>query len=346
MLVNRTKPPPNGEASFFAIMSGMSTNGIRRPRFRRATTALQPMKITPRDLEILRQIAVHRFLRSSHITALVDGSTQQVLRRLQLLFHHGYLERPVAQIDYYYQRGGSREMVYGLASRGAGRLRRDLDMPFTRMDWSGKNQRAGRLFLEHAVMVSDIMVALELACRKSSQARLLSDADIALPASARKSSDPFHWYVKLSTRHRLGVVPDRVFGLEHADLPEGRNRAWFFLEADRGTMPVTRQNLDQSSYFRKMLAYEATWTQSIHRTRLGLNRFRVLTITSSREREKHLADACSQLERGQGLFLFAAFEDFLKEGKPLSAGLRTGRTEEVSFLSAHRGERNASGRER
>jgi hypothetical protein len=29
-----------------------------------------------------------------------------VLRRLQLLFHHGYLDRPRAQIDYY--RAGSR----------------------------------------------------------------------------------------------------------------------------------------------------------------------------------------------------------------------------------------------
>ena len=45
-------------------------------------------------------------------------------------------------------------------------------------------------------------------------------------------------------------------------------------------MPVLRQNLDQTSFFRKMLAYEATWTQRLHSTRLGLSRFRVLTITN------------------------------------------------------------------
>ena len=319
----------------FAILGSMSTTGVRLPRFRRAAAETQPMQMTPRDLDILRQIAAHRFLRSSQIAALVGGSAQQVLRRLRLLFHHGYLERPCAQIDYYHNGGGSQEMVYGLASRGAGRLRRDLDMPFSRMDWSGKNKRAGRLFLEHALMVSDIMVALEFACRKSPGIRLLTDADIPLPPVAKKSREPFHWHVNLSTRHRVGVIPDSVFGLEYADLPEGRNRAWFFLEADRGTMPVLRQNLDQTSFFRKMLAYEATWTQSIHRTRLGVHRFRVLTITNSPERAANLAAACGQLERGQGLFLFGDSAALLAGDDLLNYVFETGRTGERTSLSAH-----------
>ena len=33
------------------------------------------------------------------------------------------------------------------------------------LDWKQKNH-VGRLFLEHALLVSDIMVAVELACRK------------------------------------------------------------------------------------------------------------------------------------------------------------------------------------
>lgn len=36
-----------------------------------------------------------------------------MLRRLQRLYHHGYVERPACQIDYY-QRGGSRSIAYGL----------------------------------------------------------------------------------------------------------------------------------------------------------------------------------------------------------------------------------------
>jgi DNA-binding Lrp family transcriptional regulator len=313
----------------------MSTNAARRPRFRREAAALKPMQMTARDLEILRFVAVHRFLRSSHIAALVGGSARQVLRRLQLLYHHGYLERPAAQIDYYHRGGGSQEMVYGLASRGAGRLRRDLDIPFSRMDWSGRNKRAGRLFLEHALMVSDIMVTLEMACRKADGIRFLTADDIALPTDALKAREPFHWHVNVSTRHRVGVIPDAVFGLEYADLPDGRNRAWFFLEADRGTMPVMRQNLDQTSFFRKMLAYEATWTQSIHRTRLGLHRFRVLAVTNSPERAAHLAAACGQLERGQGLFLFGDTTTIQPGDSLLNYAFATGRSGERASLSEH-----------
>jgi len=62
------------------------------------------------------------FLRSWQIAALVGGSKQMVLRRLQLLFHHGYLERPRSQIEYY-QPGGSHAFVYGLSDRGAELLR-------------------------------------------------------------------------------------------------------------------------------------------------------------------------------------------------------------------------------
>lgn len=295
----------------------MTNTSVRRPRFRRATAAMPIMQITERDLEILRRIALHRFLRSSQIADLVGGSPRQVRHRLKLLYHHGYVERPMAQIDYY-QRGGSKEMVYGLASRGAGRLRRDLNLPFYRMDWNRKNLRAGRLFLEHALMISDVMVAVELGCRKHSGIRFLSRDDIPLPSHAAKTREPFHWHVNVSTRHSVGVIPDAVFGLEDAHLPNGKNRAWFFLEADRGTMPLARPNLNQSSFLRKMLAYEATWTQSIHRTRLGLNRFRVLTITHSAPRAVNLNALLAQLERGQGLFLFSDLQSLLRNGDPIA----------------------------
>jgi hypothetical protein len=82
-------------------------------------------------------------------------------------------------------------------------------------------------------------------------------------------------------------------------------RAYFFLEADRGTMPVTRHTLSQTSFFRKLLAYEATWTNKVHQRYLGIPRFRVLTVTTIAARVNTLLAACSELKRGHGLFLFA-----------------------------------------
>lgn len=92
---------------------------MRLPRFRRSPS-IAPMALTPRDLDIIRAAFRFRFLRSTHLASLFGGSRQVILRRLQLLFHHGYLDRPRAQIDYY--RNGSQPMVYGLGNKGTARV--------------------------------------------------------------------------------------------------------------------------------------------------------------------------------------------------------------------------------
>src|SRR5215213_5078208 len=130
----------------------------RLPRFTRSQS-ISPLVLTSRDREMVDAVYRHRFLRSSDIAKLVGGSQQQILRRLQLLFHNGYLTRPRAQLDYY-TKGGSREMVYGLASKGA-KLLRDYGLTLPHLRWSEKNQSVGRMFLQHALLVSRIMVSFE-----------------------------------------------------------------------------------------------------------------------------------------------------------------------------------------
>lgn len=269
----------------------------RLPRFQRAPE-IAPMRLTERDRQILAHIHRHRFLCSSHVLALVRGSRQQTLRRLQLLYHHGFLERPRCQIDYYY-RGGSRPMAYGLGNKGAGLLKRQLALPYHRMQWPRKN-RVERLFLEHALLISDFMVSLEIACRDRPNVRLLTEDDLSMMSQPGVLRSPFRWRVNVSGISKYGVIPDRVFGLEF----KNGERRWFLLEADRGTMPVTRRNLNQSSFHRKLLAYEATWAQNLHRSLFGWQRFRVLTITTSSTRLAAIQAACHSLKRAHGLFLF------------------------------------------
>jgi hypothetical protein len=169
------------------------------------------------------------------------------------------------------------------------------------------------------------MVALETACRRHRRVRLLWADELALPEETRRRREPFRWTVNLNASRKLGVVPDRVFALEFLDQPADSNRAYFFLEADRATMPVARQNLRQSSFFRKLLAYEATWTQNLHRRRFGFHRFRVLTVTTSPERVQHLVGACAQLKGGHGLFLFTDHSSLLAHGKTLTLPWQSGR---------------------
>jgi len=295
----------------------------RLPRFQRAP-AVVPMQLTARDREIIRLVQRHRFLRSPQIVALIGGNSQPLLRRLKLLYHHGFLERTRAQLQYY-ERGGSRSIVYGLGNKGGTLLRREPGVAFHELSWGEKNRAIGRLFLDHALVVSDVMVALELACRKHG-IRLLTEKELALSGRRR----PFQWRVNIGNRLKLGVIPDRVFALEFHDLVGNSQRAYFFLEADRGTMPVTRRNLSQTSFRRKLLAYEATWIQNLHRTRFGFHRFRVLTVTTSTARVKTLVDACSQLERGHGLFLFA--DRTILSGDLFSSTWQTGKSGETGGL--------------
>ena len=263
----------------------------RLPRFQRIAS-VAPIRLTERDHEIIRLIHRHRFLRSHQIIALIGGSAQNLSRRLQWLFHHGYLERPRAQLQYY-ERSGSQTIAYGLGNKSGSLLQ------LNPAPWGEKNRGIGQIYLAHALLVSYVMVSLELACRQHG-IRLLHEDETNLPVEG-----PLHWRVKIRDGTKLGVIPDRVFALEYVDQHGSIQRFYYFLEADRGTMPVVREKLSQTSFYRKLLAYEATWTSKVHQRHLGIHRFRVLTVTTSAARVKSLLDACSRLQRGHGLFLFA-----------------------------------------
>lgn len=271
----------------------MTEKQQRLPRFKRDDKAAGSFQFTPRDLEILRHVAEHRFIRSEWIIKLVGGSRQQLLRRLNLLYHHGYLERPRCQLDYYHQ-GGSKSLVYGLASRGAGRLRRDLNMPFERMDWTTRSKRIGRLFLDHTLMVSDFMAALELDCRQRPDVRLLHAHELPQPKGRGNSREPFCWSVDIPGKRRVGVVPDKVFALEVSS-PDGRiEHTQYFLEADRGTMPISRSNQKGTSLRRKLESYRRLGTQGKLAPSDGTW---VVVSTATQERLDLLRDADKQSSR-------------------------------------------------
>ena len=291
----------------------------RLPRFQRATVA--PMQLTERDRTIIRLVHRHRFLSSCQIIALVGDSQLQVLRRLKLLYHHGFLERPRAQLQYY-DATGTRPIVYGVSAKGGMLLKQERGDSLL---WSEKNRAIGQVFLEHTLLVSEVMVSFELACRKHG-IRLLYEGELDLPVIKQ----PFQWWVKIAGGMNLGVITDRVFALEYPDQTGQMQRAYFFLEADRGTMPVVRKHLAQTSFRRKLLAYEATWANKVHQRHLGIHRFRVLTVTTIAARVQTLLAACSQLKRGHGLFLFA--DTSVLEKDLFSAVWHNGKTGELSPL--------------
>ena len=312
----------------------MSHPQIRRPRFERSP--IRSMVLTPRDHEILRAVHRHRLLRSTHLVALTGGSKQTTLRRLQLLFHHGYLDRPSMQLDWYAQ--GSEPLAYSLGNCGAELLEREGEVRRGSIRWETKKRNVSRVFLHHTLAVAEVMVAFEVACRAREGVRFIPPEEIlaGAPQATRHLRLPFRWQVDVrqgGKLYRLGVEPDRVFGLDFHGRPENRRQAYFFLEADRGTMPVMRRGLAQTSFFRKILAYKETWGQGLHRKHFGIPNFRVLTVTMNEERMRHLLAACRS-GAGQRLFLFTDDPGALDRGRILNHGWLNGRGEVVRLLDS------------
>lgn len=196
---------------------------MRRPRFERTPTNFN-LHLTARDREILRYVAAHRFLTSRQIHSLIGGSTQHVLRRLQRLFHRGFLDRPRAQIRYFSEEG-SQPLVHAMGRSGA-RAIANLSRNHARYD----NRTIKQLYLQHTLAVADVMIAFVRSSRIDGAPALLLEEDLR---PGESPSTAFRWAVVVKHREeskRVGVVPDRSFALESRETGE---RVLFFVEADR-----------------------------------------------------------------------------------------------------------------
>ena len=100
-------------------------------------------------------------------------------------------------------------------------------------------------------MVADVLIAAGLATKRSGG----EEGDAAfgvqfIPAeelagdSAKR--EPFHWSTTVNGR-RVGLVPDGVFAIETGEAADAKSRIICLLEADRGTMPITRRSAHLSS---------------------------------------------------------------------------------------------------
>jgi DNA-binding Lrp family transcriptional regulator len=305
----------------------------RRPRFRRA--AAPAFRVTEDDITIVHQIARHRFLRSAHVAALVGRSPSRTNYRLSRLFHAGYVDRPRAQLDYY-PTSGSAPMVYALGNAGAKLLSERRGVEFAHVASGRKNQSAGRPFIEHQLEIADFYVALHVAARGRSDIRLMhaDELESAFPEQTKVLHNPLALPVGITHNGKtceLELIPDLAFGLLS---PDGKRRC-FMVEIDRGTMPIRRSDIRQTSFDRKMRTYLAAHAAQQHEQRFGWKTFRVLTVTSDRQRARSLIDALREIESppapGPELFFFA-LRDELRATDPMSHVWRTGTGREVRLL--------------
>ena len=257
----------------------------RLPRYRRAERQ-EDFALTGRDLDILQIVEALRCAASDHVVALIDGSDQGKLRRLQKLYHAGYVDRITPRRVY---GAGSQKMIYAITNKGFRTLQAAGRVADTATDWNDKNRRIQDLAVQHTLLISRVRTVFTAACKQHPDIKLLHWRE------GRALIDRVEVSTEGSARE-IPVAPDAYFAIEDA-----KGRMNFFLEADRGTMTLERFTM-------KLRAYAAYFREKKHEEKFKIRFFRVLTVTTSETRRSNLvtaAEAEEALRRRGKMFLFA-----------------------------------------
>ncbi len=270
-------------------MPTQTTTPRRLPRYKRVQREVD-FALTPRDLEILALVESFRLATSAHIASLTRGSNQGILRRLQKLYHAGFLDRlrPDRTSD-----GGSAKMVYAVTNKGIRELqKRGFVKEPTKTDWNYKNRSLDTLYMRHTLLIAHIRAVLTAACASHPDFQLLF------------WKEGRELYDTIEVALLRGYTPVPVYADAFFSLQDAKGRMHFMLEADRGTMTIKRFTL-------KLKAYAAYWQERRHEEKFGIRYFRVLTITTSAVRMRNLIAAARKeddVRKIARMFLFTEEE--------------------------------------
>ena len=249
-----------------------------RPKLFQRLEVADPLKLQPRDITLLRDVADFRFLNTEQVLALHSGSRRNLMARLNLLFQHGYLDRPESQTT---ARLTSAHIVYSLGRKGAEQLSKDAE------EREGMYRRVKEVertlpLMAHALMISQFRVCLTLAAKTygAKLTRFTQGYDLKEMLRSVHGDNP-------------SLVPDAFFTLE-----EKGDVINFFVEADRATMTTEK-------FVNKLKTYWSWRSDERLKEKLRLSRFRVLTLTPSEGRNESLRNAGKGGDpRGDGSLMF------------------------------------------
>src|SRR3954463_6405252 len=162
----------------------------RPPRYARVRRAVN-VRLTEDDQCIMREACMHRFLPSTHIANMLPPKGSKNLQhRLRLLFDAGYLDRIRKDAP----AGENPPLVYALGNRGA----EVLGIRRPSVDWSEKNRMYGSRQLKHALLLTEITVAIRWSCF-CHEFRFISPTEISddAPESPQQLPRPFQWKVSV-----------------------------------------------------------------------------------------------------------------------------------------------------
>ena len=287
----------------------------RRLRYERRSTGKR-IEPTERDVLWFQALERHGPLPSHYLiefTRDIRRNDTRSLERLRDLYHEGntphggpYLDRPQGQwsalskfLPAVYENTPLAEQV--MVERGLSQV----------------TATAKRRLYHHRLMVACITASIELAARRDSSLRFISEGEILTRSPNRSLAIPCrvsHTNRRTGKSQQLDapLIPDAVCGLEYT-AKGGKFYRFFMVEADRNHEPVRRADLRETSYLRKILQYREVIGNGGYRTHFGMKSAMLLLTVTTNVRHMHTImemageiaghDCCSCL-------LFAALPEF------------------------------------
>lgn len=267
------------------------------------------MVLTPRDRQVIAAVYQHRYLTAHHIHALLFASMNASVSRVRLrkLWQNRYLDRlyfPV-RLD------GTRECLrnaasplYCLARLGAEVVAADADLNVDEIPHTPVQNAEGFATLQHHLVATDLLVALQGACGSRADVQLLSvEREHALWATVHER--------RATQKLREYIVPDSAFTLRIPELP----RPWtFYVEIVRADVRSGNKSL-----LTKMRRYVALLRAGLFKKVYGHETLRaVLFCTTTATRAEHFRQLAAQLPHGKNLFWFCAYEAAKTQGIPMT----------------------------
>jgi len=349
----------------------MSRNNYRY--FKRAKKEDRPaLSITERDRDILEAVAKYRYLSTGMLEARFPTASQRGLRRrLTKLFQHRLLNRPKSQVSLRIFTD-QRELIYSLGPEGVKELVKNRGWNRSKLSWQCKEVKYP--YLSHGLAISRFRLTLELASKgakeraEERQANWLNkyryhrgEPDSHIKRLALKKFyemekkkdgeikgrmlnpdfDLTRWesgtYIQdqvvigdRGEKEAAPIAPDGYFKLTlHRKKDVKKN---FFLEVDRDTMTEER-------FLKKLKAYwklKDNEAKDELKKELGIESYRVITVTNSERRKGNLLDISKQVnpeseseqeetdkaekeedEGGSDMFLFTCESNYSLE-KPMT----------------------------
>ncbi|MDX9859205.1 MAG: replication-relaxation family protein [candidate division Zixibacteria bacterium] len=252
-------------------MNEEKTMETTRSRKRRGSQALT---LHDRDLQILHLIYQHRFLDMELMSAFVteeretesqapgaDGKhrprrygfgEKALYKRLRQLAKAKYLEPHQALARPMGRGFGGARIAYGLGRASAEAVAAQEGVTVAQVGEIVEANRVKAPFIQHALAVARFRVILELACQASG-----GKVRILFWEQGNVLQDWIWGEDWEGEERKFSVYPDAFFGIE----VEGKGRAHYFLELDRGTMPIVAKG-DRSDIRKKVygfMFYRRVW---------------------------------------------------------------------------------------